>query len=98
MALASFVVARLVADRIDAADDDRTQRAARSLAAKGWLATLALPQAVRGAAARCADMSVDAGRGSLAIDVRELMQTAASYLNGPSRNELDALAQALDGK
>ena len=97
MALASFVVARLVADRIDATEDDRTQRAARSVAAKGWLATLALPQAVRSAAARCADMSVDSEVASLAVDIRDLILTASSYLNAPSRNELDALAQSLGG-
>jgi hypothetical protein len=95
VALASFVVARLVAERVDGSDDERPQRAARCLAAKGWLGTLALPQPVRGAATRCADLSVDGERGSLARDIRELMLAGSAYLDARSRNELDALARSL---
>ena len=97
VALASFVVARLVAECIDGTDDNRTQRAARSIAAKGWLGTLALPQPVRGAAGRCADLSVDGERGPLARDLRDLMVAASGYLDARSRNELEALARLLGG-
>jgi hypothetical protein len=96
VALASFVVARLVAERIDGSDDERPQRAARSLAAKGWLGTLALPQPVRGAATRCADLSVDGALASLSRDIRDLMAAASAYLDARSRNELEALACSLE--
>lgn len=95
MALASFVVARLAAERIDGSDDERPQRAARSLAAKGWLGALALPQPVRGAATRCADLSVDGERASLSRDIRDLLLAASGYLDARSRNELEALARSL---
>ena len=95
MALASFVVARLAAERVDGSDEERPQRAARSLAAKGWLGTLSLPQPVRGAVTRCADLSVDGERASLSRDIRDLMVAAASYLDARSRNELEALARSL---
>ena len=65
------------------------------MAAKGWLGTLALPQAVRGAAGRCADLSVDGARGTLGREVRDLMVAATGYLDTQSRNELEALARSL---
>lgn len=97
MALASFVVARLLSERVDGSDDDRPQRTARSIAAKGWLGTLALPQSVRSAAARCADLSVDGERGSLARDIRDLVLAASGFLDAKSRSELEALARSLAG-
>jgi hypothetical protein len=95
VALASFLVARVVLERIVGSDDERPQRAARCLAAKGWLGTLALPQPVRGAAARCADLSVDGDRGALSLEVRGLVLAASGYLDAQSRNELEALARSL---
>lgn len=95
VALASFVVARLAAERLGGTDDDRPQRAARCLAAKGWLGTLALPQPVRGAAGKCAELSIDGQRGLLSREVRDLIVAATGFLDAQSRNELDALARSL---
>ena len=96
VALASFVVARLVAERIGAMDDDPPPRAARYVAAKGWLGTLALPQAVRNAAARCAELSVDGDRGEISREIRSLVLAASGFLDNKSRGELDALARSLE--
>jgi hypothetical protein len=95
VALAAFVVARLAAERVGGSDDERAQRAARSMAAKGWLGTLSLPQPVRSAVTRCADLSVDGERSSLSRDIRDLALAASSYLDARSRNELESLARAL---
>ena len=96
MALASFVVARLVAERMGISDEDQSQRAARCLAAKGWLGALTLPQPVRGAAGRCADLSVDGDAVSLAREVRGLILAASAYLDSKSRGELEALARSIE--
>ena len=95
VALASFVVARLAAERLGGSDDDQPQRSARCLAAKGWLGTLTLPQPVRGAAGRCADLSVDGERAALGREVRDLIQAGSGYLDAHSRGELEELARSL---
>ncbi len=97
MALACFVAARLAGERVDGVGEDEPQRAARSIAAKAWLGTLALPQPVRSAASRCADVSIEGTRGEIGGEVRSLVMASASYLDAQSRGELDALATALDG-
>ena len=97
VALACFVAARLAGERLGGVDEDQPQRAARSVAAKAWLGTLALPQAVRGAASRCADFSIEGNRGEVCREVRGLVTAAAAYLDGQSRAELDALAVSLGG-
>ena len=97
VALACFVAARLAGERVARTDDDQPQRAARSSAAKAWLGTLALPQPVRGAAAKCAESSADGDTAAVCREVRALVLAASSYLDVQSRGELDALVAALVG-
>lgn len=95
VALACFVVARLAAECIAASDADAETRATRSVGAKAWLGTLALPAAVRTPAAACVERSVTAARAALSREIATLSQAAAAYLDGPSRAELDALTASL---
>ena len=97
VALSCFVVARLAEERVRTDDAEQPLRAARSLAAKAWLGTLALPNSVRGAAAQCAVLSVNGDRTALSREVRGLVLAAASFLDGQSRAELDSLALSLGG-
>lgn len=98
VALACFVAARLAGERVCGSDDDQPQRAARSAAAKAWLGTLALPQPVRGAAARCVEFSVHADRATVCDEVKILVTAATAYLDVQSRAELDSLALLLAGE
>ncbi|CAN5172474.1 hypothetical protein BH09GEM1_BH09GEM1_38100 [soil metagenome] len=97
VALACFVVARLAAERVGAGHDDQQPRTARSLAAKAWLGTLALPNPVRGSATRCAELGADGDRAALIRELQGLVVAASGYLDGHSRTELDALARSLEG-
>ena len=97
VALSCFVVARLAAERVRPDDVEQPLRAARSLAAKAWLGTLALPNPVRGATARCAELCVDGDRAALSREVQGLVLAASSFLDGHSRAELDSLARLLEG-
>lgn len=96
VALACFVAARLADERLAEGEEDYAQRAIRSVAAKAWLATLSLPQAVRAAAGRCVDYSADADRVAVCREVRSLVTAASTYLDKQSRTELDQLAGSLE--
>ncbi len=96
VALACFVVARLAAERVPAHDEDQPRNTTRSVAAKAWLGTLALPTPVRGSASRCAELGVNGDRATLSREVRGLVLAASGYLDGKSRAELDSLARLLE--
>jgi hypothetical protein len=99
VALACFVVARLVADRlVEGEQPAEPARAARATSAKSWLGTLALPSAVRGPLTRCIQSSVEVATTVLGREVSALSAAAASYLDAGSRAELDALAAALSAQ
>ncbi|MEP6992349.1 MAG: hypothetical protein ABJA80_15565 [bacterium] len=95
VALACFVAARLAADAGAPAESDATGRAERCAGAKAWIGTLALPAPVRGAVARCADLSMQAAPGELGREVAGLLAAATSYLDAQSRSELTELALGL---
>lgn len=95
VALACFVAARLADQRGATSDDESEARRARSDGARGWLGTLALPAGVRGPALRCAESSGSGPSAQLGRDLATLSAAAATYLDAPSRQELDALATAL---
>ena len=78
-------------------EDGPTGRAARSAGAKAWLATLALPAAVRAPAAKCADLSVQGLTPALVREFAGLASAAGGFLDQASRGELDALSAALRG-
>jgi hypothetical protein len=96
VALACFVAARLVADCADSTLDlDETLRAARCAGAKGWLGTIAIPSPVRTPVAKLAEASATADPAQMAPLVASLVKAAESFLDAPSRAELDLLAARL---
>jgi hypothetical protein len=97
VALACFVAARLAHECTLAIDEDQDARSARSTAAKAWLGTLALPVAVRTPVIRCAELSVDGQSALVAKELEALALAAASFLDQPSRGELEALTASLRG-
>jgi hypothetical protein len=93
VALACFVAARLVSDCCDPSMRlDEQSRAARCAGAKAWLGTIAIPSPVRTPVARCAEASAASDPRSMAALVSALAKAATTFLDGPSRGELDALA------
>lgn len=97
VALACFVAARLAADCIGVPDDDPSGRAGRCAGAKAWLGTLALPAAVRGSAAKCAELSVGGDPGEVGLEITRLVVAATACLDSHSRAELNAVSAALRG-
>lgn len=97
VALACFVTARLAADcATDATlDDGDAGRHARSAGARAWLATLALPAAVKLPATHCAERSADGSAADVGRELSLLASAAAGYLDAPSRGELETLVAAL---
>ncbi|HKW08743.1 MAG TPA: hypothetical protein VJO33_00100 [Gemmatimonadaceae bacterium] len=94
VALATYLVARLVDDCLPAKELPIDARKARSAAARGWLASAALPAAVRAPIAKLAD--VTAGEGSEAsAALASVIAATGNYLDAPARLELDRLARAL---
>jgi hypothetical protein len=96
VALACFVAARLVNDCCDpvlALDDEA--RAARCVAAKGWLGTIAIPAPVRTPVAKLADASANGHPESMAPLVAALAKAADAFLDPGARSELDTLATQL---
>ena len=96
VALACFVAARLVNDCCDpvlALDDEA--RAARCVAAKGWLGTIAIPAPVRTPVAKLADASANGHPEAMAPLVAALAKAADAFLDTASRSELDTLATQL---
>jgi len=96
VALACFVAARLVNDCCDpvlALDDEA--RAARCVAAKGWLGTIAIPSPVRTPVAKLAEASATANPAVMAPLVSSLAKAAEAFLDAASRSELDVLAARL---
>jgi hypothetical protein len=95
VALGCFVAARLAAGAAaDAATGDEA-REARSAAAKGWLATLTLPAAIRGTLARCIESTARGAAPAVARDLTALASACTSVLDAGSRAELKALAASL---
>ena len=96
VALACFVAARLVSDCCDSALGlDEPALAARCAGAKGWLGTIAIPSPVRTPVAKLAEASAFADPAVMAPLLGSLARAAESFLDVPSRSELEALAARL---
>ena len=94
IALAALTAARLAAAMLEPdslAPADRTTRAA---AARVWLASLALPAAVRAPFLRCFESTASTPMGA-AGTVRSLLTVINVHLDGPASQELDRLARKL---
>lgn len=94
MALATYLAARLVDDAVPLHALPEAIRTARATAARGWLAAMALPAAVRPALARLVDASA-----SNAPDLRAALQNVivvtAEYLDPAAVSDLEKLAQGI---
>jgi hypothetical protein len=94
VALATYLVARLVDDCLPEKELPAAARAERSASARGWLANVALPAGARAALTRVADAT-----GGNASDITgaltSLLNGIDGYLDPPSRIELARLQRAL---
>jgi hypothetical protein len=103
VALAAFMAARLAQELLSARPLAPAARATRVVAARGWLASLALPAGTRIPLARLIDACAaggagEEGRGSpeeAAAAIGLLLPAAGPLLDPPSRAELELLARAL---
>ena len=94
-ALASYVVARLAAGCLPGAALAGEERDARALAARTWLASLALPVPVRAPFVKVIESTRQEDRAAVAAAIVTATDIAASYLDGPAVAELRALAAQL---
>ena len=94
-AIALFVVARLAVGCLPAAALPLEDRGTRASAARTWLASLALPVAVRAPFVKVIESTRTDNRPAVAAAIVTAAQIAASYLDGPALAELRALAAEL---
>ena len=97
VAIACFVVARLAAALLPPQPLPTDMREKRAAACRGWLASQAVPPAVRSQLMTVADSTASADRSAVATAVRDLRANASKYLDARSENELDSLATKLTG-
>jgi len=93
VALATFLVARLVDDCLPARELPQEARAARSTAARTWLSNVALPAAVRSPLMRLAEVT-SADAPEIAGVLQSVISATSTYLDAAARLELDRLAHA----
>ena len=94
VALACFVAARLAAgcagEGTDVAD-----RTARSIGARAWLGTLALPPVVRGPLFRCVEATAEGSARLVGQELADVAAAGGAYLDPGSRTELETLVATL---
>jgi hypothetical protein len=96
VALACFVLARLAADRLQGSGGlTESGRGQRSIGARGWLGTLALPAAVRAPLARALELCGEGDGAGLSAAVIELAEAAGPFLDVGGKGELEGLGTAL---
>lgn len=95
VALAAFVAARLAAGLLPPHALEIDVRAGRAIAARPWLATLALPATLRIPFARLVDASGQSDADAVVVALERVQAGIAEYLDAAARAELDELAQAL---
>ena len=93
MALATFLVARLVDDCLPQRELALTARVERSAAARGWLGSVALPTAVRAPLTKLADATAG-NLADVSVALANAISAVDAYLDAAARLELDRLASA----
>lgn len=91
--LATYLVARLVDDCLPEKELPPAARAERSASARGWLANVALPTAVRASLIRLAE-ATGGDLSNLDPALASVITIVDSYLDAPSRLELARLEHA----
>jgi hypothetical protein len=94
VALATYLVARLVDDCLPEKELPAAARAERSASARGWLANVALPTSTRAALIRVADATGE-NTSDISAALTSLLVGIDGYLDPPSRIELARLERAL---
>jgi hypothetical protein len=97
VALACFVVARLAASLLPPYALPTELREKRAAACRAWLASQAIPPAVRADLVSAAESTASAERPAISTAIRSLRGHAAKHLDGASGQELDSLAAKLGG-
>jgi hypothetical protein len=95
IALACYVVARLVAGTLPPFMLSPAESTARATSAKHWLASLALPGNARAAASSAIDGVGAGNRRAAGTALRHLTDIAASHLDQSSVNELNEVISEL---
>ena len=99
LALACFVVARIVGDMSLGPEAlSREQRLERSQSVKHWLGAATIPTAVRNALSRLADATANDDLSALTAALESVMAVTANQLDSGARLELGRLAQAIAGQ
>jgi hypothetical protein len=98
VALATYVVARLAHDAAPGRVLPVAVREERAAGARNWLASVALPQAVRPPLVRVIDRSAGESATATAAAVRSVISVTATYLNSGARLELARLADLLESQ
>jgi hypothetical protein len=95
VALAAFITARLVVGVLPPNPLPAPARATRAASARHWLASCALPAAMRAPFARAIDATGGTDRAALATALRVAIDAAAAALDAPSKNELEGVLQGV---
>jgi hypothetical protein len=95
VALATYLVARLVDDCQPSKMLPAPARAERAAAARTWLAGVALPTAIRSALAKLVDATAG-DPAQLSAPLSAVMSAIDSFLDSASRLELERLSSALE--
>jgi hypothetical protein len=93
IALASYLMARLVDDCLPDKELPAAGRTDRSAAARTWLASVALPAAVRTSLTRLAD-ATGGDSSEIGGALTNMIAAVDAYLDAPSRSELARLERA----
>lgn len=96
-AMAVYLAARLADDASPANGLSEELRVQRATGAKHWLASVALPGAIRSALGQLLDATPGAPP-DVARALRLVTRVAAGHLDGAARLELESLAAALDSQ
>lgn len=96
LALACFLVARIVVDSMDKSESlSAEQKASRAQGAKHWLGGAALPNPTKSALVRLAESTAGSDRRAARSALDYVMMVTANQLDSGARLELGQLAQAI---
>jgi hypothetical protein len=98
LALACFLVGRIVVDATEPAGGgalSSEQRRVRAHGAKHWLGSATIPTPVRSALSRLAESSFSDDRSAMKAALDSVMTVTANQLDSAARLELQRLAQAI---
>jgi hypothetical protein len=101
MALACFLVARIVGERATASLDgalSTEQWTERTNGVRHWLGSATIPVPLRNALSRLVEAAEGADRSGLRSSLDSVMAVTANQLDSGSRLELGRLAQAIAGQ